>query len=108
MEMIEIEKFIQYKLGKRIRDLSNKKLLLGKFKVEGSDEFIEGDDFMAYEIYGYDASEVYECYIKYFNYTLKPHEKKRFAVEARWSENDLGDGKMYCDEDVDIVDWLVD
>lgn len=84
-DFIEIEKFIQNKLGKRIT--TPKKKISGVFKHEGSDETYEGDIFMAYPVNRGDALESYQAYIDYFNYTIQgPHELPRIAVSAEWIE----------------------
>ena len=48
--IIEIEKFIQFKLNKRISNLKEKRLLKGTFRIKGTNEILDGDNFMAYEI----------------------------------------------------------
>lgn len=89
-KLMEIEKFLEYNLNKRINDrnANNRKLLNGSFKEEGSDKIFEGDNFLAYELSRCSAFEVYECYVAYYNYTITEFEKKRIAVKAEWIKND--------------------
>ena len=87
IELVEIEKFLQYNLGKRIKNKSQRRMLLGKFKEKGNQKVFDGDDFYAYELQGLSATEVYDCYLKYFNYTIQnPDEKERFVVSAEWGD----------------------
>ncbi len=88
MEIKEIEKFLEYDLNKRIsdKDKTKRRMLCGTFKMKGSKKKFTGDEFMAYELTRSSALEVYECYIKYFNYTLRLDEKERIAISAEWKE----------------------
>jgi len=86
-EIVEIEKFLMYTLNKRIKNLKEKRLISGTFKEKGSNKEISGDEFMAYDLVGCSSLEVYECYIKYFNYTIqRPNEIERISVNAKWVE----------------------
>jgi hypothetical protein len=84
MIIMEIEKFIEHRLGKRISDRNKKRLLKGSFKEVDSDKIIEGDNFMAYPLQKCSAFEVYQCYVDYFNYTIQQNEKVRIPVSAEW------------------------
>jgi hypothetical protein len=86
-ELHEIDKHLQYRCGKRIIDLKQKRMLKGTYKEVGSDEEQTGDNFFAYELMNCSALEVYECYVKYFNITIQdPHEKERIPVRAEWTD----------------------
>jgi hypothetical protein len=83
---IEFEKHVEYNLRKKIvdRNPANRKLLRGCFREKGSKKLHKGDEFLAYELSKCSALEVYECYISWFNGTLRPFEKPRIAVSAKW------------------------
>lgn len=85
---MEVEKFLEYQLGKRITDRNKDKrrLLHGTFKEEGSDKVHTGDNFLAYELSHCSASQVYECYVFYYNHTLRHGEKVRVAISAEWAK----------------------
>ncbi len=86
-ELVQIEKYLEYNLGKRIvdKDKDSRKKISGVFKEEGSDKEISGDVFLAYDLCKCSALEVYSCYVNYFNYTIqRPNEKKRIAIGAEW------------------------
>ena len=55
---IEIEKFIEYQMKKRISDRNkdNRKLLRGSFRNKGSKKIHIKDEFMAYELQGCSAT----------------------------------------------------
>lgn len=55
----------------------------GCFKEEGSNEIHKGDNFEAHKVAGLSVDEIYSLYCDWFNYTLRPGEKKRFAVSAK-------------------------
>ena len=85
---IEIEKFLQNKLGKIIS--TPKRKLCGIYTEKGSYETKTGDNFMAYLVGSkHDAFETYQAYIKYFNYTIQHEgEKERIAISAFWEDED--------------------
>jgi len=88
-DIVEIEKFLQYNCGKFIsnKNKSERKKLICSYKNVGSDEIHLGDNFLAYDLSGCSALEVYACYVRYFNYTIQTKfEKERIAVSARWKK----------------------
>lgn len=64
----------------------------GKFKEEGSEEVIDGDNFWANQIHKsgeqINAEEIYKIYIEWFNRTLRDGEKKRIFVSAKFGDNE--------------------
>jgi hypothetical protein len=56
--------------------------LKGGFKREGSEEITTGDIFEAHKVLGCSLEEIYKLYIEWFNYTLRPYEKKRTFVSV--------------------------
>lgn len=60
----------------------------GCFKHEGDEDICSGDNFEAHRVLGLSVEEIYKLYIEWFNYTLRPYEKKRIFVSAREVQND--------------------
>lgn len=88
-EIMNFQKFAQSKKGLMYSD--EKIWVEGTFKREGSDEIHKGDNFWANKIHTsgkpITAEEIYKIYLEWFNYTLRPYEKKRFFVSAKLKGN---------------------
>ena len=88
-EIMDFKKFAQSK--KRLMYSDEKVWIEGTFKQEGSDDIHEEDNFLANKIHTsgkpITAEEIYKTYIEWFNYTLRPYEKKRFFVSAKLKGN---------------------
>jgi len=83
---IEYKKFVQYSFeGGKI--VNPKRMVEGKFHEKGSEE-IHTESFKAWDVQG-DAFESYRAAVGYFNFTLRPHEKKRIPISAKWLEEQI-------------------
>lgn len=62
----------------------------GKFKNKESEKIISGDDFWAKVVHTSGeketAEEIYKVYLEWFNRTLRPFEKERFFVSAKFGK----------------------
>ena len=87
-EIMDFQKFAQSRKGLMYND--RKVWIEGKFKNEGNDEVFDKDDFWANEIHTsgepINAEEIYRTYLGWYNYTLRPGEKKRIFVSAKIGE----------------------
>ena len=85
-EIMDFKKFSQSKKGLMYSD--EKVWVEGTFKEEGSEKVHIGDNFWANKIHTsgkpINAEEIYKIYLEWFNYTLRPHEKERLFVSAKF------------------------
>ena len=86
-EMMDLKKFAQ---SKGLIYSEDKVWIEGRFK-EDSDKIILSDSFWAAEVHTsgqpLNAEEIYRVYLEWFNRTLKPFEKERFFVSAKFGDN---------------------
>ncbi len=89
-EMMDFKKFSQSVKGLLYSE--EKIWIEGKFKEVGDNKINSGDNFWAKKIHtsGEDinAEEIYKTYIEWFNRTLRPFEKERVFVSAKFVKNE--------------------
>lgn len=70
----------------------------GTFKEVGNKKIITGDNFWAKMVHSFgkpiNQKEIYQSYIEWFNYTLRPFEKKRVFVSAKFLIKKTGFEKL--------------
>ena len=86
IEMMDFKKFAQ---SKRLIYSEERVFIKGVFKwADGT--ISEGDDFWADKVHTsgkpISAEEIYKIYLEWFNRTLRPHEKERFFVSAKFGK----------------------
>ena len=69
----------------------------GSFKEIGNKKIITGDNFWAYKVHSsgksITANEIYKTYLEWYNRTLRPFEKERKFVSAKFEIKKTGDLK---------------
>jgi hypothetical protein len=83
-EMMNFKKFAQ---SKGLIYSEERVFIEGVFKWADG-EITKGDDFWAYKVHtsgeSITAEEIYKTYLEWFNRTLRPFEKERFFVSAKF------------------------
>ena len=92
-EIMDFKKFAQS--VKKLIFSEEKIWIEGCFKEIGSEEIITGENFWAKKIHSsgksITAGEIYKTYIEWFNRTLRPGEKERIFVSAKFGIKKTGD-----------------
>jgi hypothetical protein len=93
-EMMDFKKFAQ---SKGLIYSEERIWIEGKFKRVGNEKVFSGDNFWADKVHTsgepINAEEIYKTYLEWFNRTLRPFEKERFFVSAKFGKKEAGDSK---------------
>ncbi len=90
-EMMDFKKFAQS--VKRLMYNEEKVFIIGQYKIKGSEKIHSGDNFTANKVFEsgkkINAELIYKTYLEWFNRTLRPYEKERIFVSAKFGKQEV-------------------